>query len=75
MVSEVDTCGLFKGKRREGIEGGDVPDRHIFESQIVAEVGPGDHHDGLLWQFSIIIGFPVAFIRAAHKDIFIAEPH
>lgn len=47
----------------------------MFESQTSAEVGPGDHHDGRLWQFSDIIGRPVALMSAVQSDMFIALPH
>ena len=44
-------------------------------SQVVAASAPGLHHDGALWQFSSIIGLPVALMSAAHKLMFMAEPH
>ena len=51
------------------------PLRHMLESHTVAEVGPGLHQLGRLWQFSSIIGRPVALISAAQSDMFIALPH
>ena len=51
------------------------PDRHMLLSHTVAAPAPGFHHDGLLWQFSSSMGRPVALISAAHRLMFMAEPH